>query len=96
MSEVLKRTVFYETVNGNVRFQDWALATTSIGTMAEPFNVNNRHVVNTNTPDFDYTDSTNRVDEMREIDSNKLLSILSGGNGGGSIHGGNLLPRLGR
>lgn len=96
MSDVLKRTVFYERRDGYVRFSDWALVTHSLGTMAEPFNVNSRISSSNNEsiPNFDFTDNASRIDEMIEIDADKLNLILSGGDD--AIHGGNILPRVGR
>lgn len=94
MSDIFQRTVFYETRDGKIRFQDWALVQTTLGQMAEMFNVNTRVAVGTQVPTFDYTDASNRIDEMKEIDADKLMLLISGG--ASQIHGGNLLPRVGR
>lgn len=90
---ILRRTVFYDKTGGIVRFWDWALTTTTLGTMAEPFTANMR-------PDkapirnFDPTDECARIDEMVEADINQSLIMLSGGVN--QLHGGCLLPRVGR
>lgn len=95
MSDVLKRTVFYEKRDGYIRFQDWALVVTKLGTMAEPFNVNARYDRTAgDIASFDYTDNASRIDEMIEIDADKSMLLLSGGNH--QLHGGNLLVRTGR
>lgn len=95
MSDVLKRTVLYEKRDGKIRFQDWALVVHEQGTMAEPFNVNSRYDrMAGDMTNFDYTDPSNRIDEIKEIDADKSLIFLSGGSD--QIHGGNLLPRVGR
>ena len=90
---ILKRTVFYDDVNGIKRFWDWAVVTTSIGSAAEPFVVNMRSM-DAPVRNFDPTDECARIDEIKQADINKSLLMLSGGNY--RLHGGNLLPRVGR
>lgn len=95
MSNILKRTAFYETFGGKIRFQDWAMVNTELGAMVEPFNANNRYALDVQIPNFDYTDTMSMIDELKEVDSDKMLTFLSAG-GASPIHGGNLLPRTGR
>ena len=92
MASILKRTVFYDNTGGYVRFWDWALTTTSLGTMAEPFVANFR---NTDAPvnNFDPTEEMTRIDEMKEADIGQQQLLLSGGY---HYHGGYQLPRIGR
>ena len=95
MSDIRKRVALYEVSGGKVRFQDWALVNTALGTMVEPFNANNRFSVDTQIPDFDFTDAGSKIDELKEINADTFLSMLAVG-GANQIHGGNLLPRVGR
>lgn len=93
---ILKRTVFYDKTGGFVRFWDWGLTTTTIGTMAEPFNANARRAAgdNTNIGAFNPTDEMTRIDDMVEADIGRSLIMLSGGDN--QIHGGCMIPRTGR
>lgn len=93
-SGIVKRTVFYDNTDGVKRFWDWALARTSLGTMAEPFVANNRHSVGTVNIQFDPTDMISRIDDIKEADIDQSLLLLSGGDE--QIHGGTLIPRTGR
>lgn len=90
---ILKRTVFYDKTGGIVRFWDWALVTTTLGTMAEPF-VANMRSIDAPVRNFDPTDEIARIDEMKEADIGQSLLLLSGGKN--QLHGGCLLPRVGR
>lgn len=87
------RTVFYEINNGLATFQDWALCKTTLGTMAEPFIVNQRKIQDT-IGDFDATDEASRIDEIMAVNSDKLPKILSGGID--ALIGGIQMPRVGR
>jgi hypothetical protein len=94
-SVILKRTVFVERdKNGNFRFQDWAAVTTSLGCMVEPFMPNLRVSPNEDIGDFDPSDDMALVTEIREVDSDLLPTLLSGG--GPVVHGGVHMPRVGR
>lgn len=91
---ILKREVFYDNTGGYVRFWDWALTTTTLGTMAEPFLPNDRHVANAPFDEFDPTDPITRIDGIRAYTVDKQLLALSGGQH--QLHGGYLHPRDGR
>lgn len=91
---IQKRTVFYDETNGIARFWDWALTTTTIGTMAEPFMPNARYLVGAEFGTFDPTDEISRIDEIRSSSVDGQLLTLSGGQH--QLHGGYLLPREGR
>jgi hypothetical protein len=86
--------VFYDNTGGIVRFLDWALVTTTLGTMAEPFQVDSRHSMRTPFTDFDPTDEMARIDEMIQIDSDKSMILLSGGIN--QTIGGTMRPKTGR
>lgn len=95
MSVIKKRTVFYDTTGGVVRFWDWAQVVTSLGTMAEPFVVNLRKIASDSLQNFDPTDEATRIDEMVGMTIDKQQQVLSGG-GENHIHGGYTMPHVGR
>lgn len=88
---ILKRTVFYDYTGGIARFWDWALTTTTLGTMAEPFQPNQRHQGNTEFLEFDPTDDVARIDEIRSSSVDTAMLTLSGGDH--QLNGGYQLPR---
>ena len=90
---IQRRTVFYDNTNSIIRFWDWALVTTTLGTMAEPFLPNDRHQFGP-FDQFDPTDEVARVDDIRSASVDKQLLLLSGGTH--QLHGGYQLPRDGR
>lgn len=87
MSGILKRTIFYEKMKtGEVRFSDYAVVVTDIGTMVEPFEINNR-LDFCDYADYDPTDMMVKVDEVQPCDilgseflSGGATTPLSGGN----------------
>ena len=90
---ILKREALYGVTNGLARFSDWALVTTTLGAMAEPFTPNRRHDFN-NYQDFDATDEIARIDCIRAIDMDREPHYLSGGVD--ALIGGHQMPRVGR
>ena len=84
---IQRRTVFYDVTHGISRFWDWALVTTTLGTMAEPFMPNARD----SGSEFDPEDEINRIDEIRAQPIDVSMLVLSGGEA--QIHGGYQLPR---
>lgn len=90
---IQKRVCFYDDAGGFIRFWDWALTTTTLGTMVEPFLPNDRHQFGP-FDEFDPTDEIARIDEMRAASVDKQLLLLSGGQH--QLHGGYQLPRDGR
>ncbi len=101
MGSILKRTVFMERTGDNsigyFRVFDWALCLTTLGTMAEPFVMNQRYgKADPSTPTIatgdDLQDDMNMINEITLFDSDKHLTFLSDG----GVHGGNLIPRIGR
>lgn len=91
---IQKRTVFFDNTDGIVRFWDWALVTTTLGTMAEPFVANGRHLLQADFAQFDPTDEISRIDDMRAASIDASLLVLSGGDR--ALNGGSQLPRDGR
>lgn len=100
MATIIRREIFIEVDNRKPsegsyhRPCDWALVLTSLGTMAEPFSPFARVCPNTDIQNYDATDEMRRIDEVRFIDLDKHMSVISGG--GDQIHGGLLMPRTGR
>jgi hypothetical protein len=88
---IQRRSIFYDNTGGIVRMWDWALVTTTLGTMAEPFSPNARHTIGNEFPEFDPADEINRIDEIRATPIDVSLLVLSGGET--QIHGGAQLPR---
>ena len=90
---IQNRTVFYDYTNGIARFWDWALITTTLGTMVEPFQLG-KHQLDTPSIEFDPTDEIVKINEIRAADVDKSLLILSGGVT--QLNGGTMIPRNGR
>ena len=94
---IVRRTAFIEVDTrfpdlGNYhRPHDWALVTTTIGTMAEPFNMFQKNVVGVQPRDLDYTDEIARIDEIQQFNLDKGMQII-----GDRVHGGYLMSRTGR
>lgn len=91
---ILNRVAFYDKTGGVVRMWDWALCTTTLGAMAEPFCINNRHTPSSDLIAFDPTDQIARVDDIINMDIGKEKLVLSGGDH--QLNGGTLMPRSGR
>ena len=87
---ILKREIFYDNTGGFARFWDWALCTTTLGTMAEPFMPNDRHRID-GVSEFDPTDEISRIDEIRASSVDTQAAVLSGGQH--ALIGGYQLPR---
>ena len=81
MSGVLRRTVYYENTDGNgIRFLEWAIATTRIGVMIEPFRVDDRFQTNSQFTVYGLRDMINRIDYMRGCNMRGTNHILNFGN----------------
>ena len=83
---IQKREVFYDKTDGLVRFWDWAMVTTPLGAMVEPFLINSRTTPNVSMPDIDFTDEMSRIDEMNERSVDVQFRTLAGGEA--QLHGG--------
>ncbi len=93
---ILRRRAFYSAKGGQIKFLDWAHTTTTLGVMAEPFMINDRHEKNSNYADFDPSDIMVQVHEMTPVeDEGDLKNKLSGSPAAGPpLHGGNMSPRV--
>lgn len=90
---ILKRTVYFDDSCGFVRLWDWALCTTTLGTMAEPFMPNDRYAFQAQR-EFDPTDEIARIDYVQAYPIDKHMLELSGGVN--QLNGGTQNPRIGR
>jgi hypothetical protein len=98
MSEVIKRTVYYDMSDGYMRFHDWATVTVAeFGSMVEPFTVLSLGVGRnmTDRPNVDNVDSMRLITEMQQASLDKHYINLSYG-GESNLHGGFQYPRTGR
>ncbi|MBT7628780.1 MAG: hypothetical protein HN597_03625 [Desulfobacula sp.] len=88
---IKKRAVLYIIDGGIIRFPGWALTTTRLGTMAEPFIMNARRIAGSEDfQDFDPSDPAVRVDELRNLSPGRENFIMSGE----MVSGGEMLPRV--
>ena len=99
MSGILRRTIFIDVnrKNGTTyhKFWDWAIVTTGIGSMAEPFQAGQKYPHCTNlAQDYDPEDQMVRVDEIIYADPEPRL--LGGSGEDPPINGGVLMTRDGR
>lgn len=93
---ILKRTVYYDITGGVCRFLDFAKVTTTLGSMVEPFTVQERRTNGHDIENFDFTDAISRIDTIEQIDVHKANRLLSGVEKNTiPLHGGTLNPRLG-
>ncbi len=93
---ISKREVLYDVSGGVVRFSDWAVCTTTIGTMVEPFSPNRKHSNDVNWELFDATDEINRIDDLIQVPEGKEQLYLSGSTDSPAHHGGVLNHRVGK
>ncbi len=91
---ILNRTVYYDNTNDLAMFWDWAIVTTTLGVMAEPFIAGQKFVANVPLEDFDPEDEIARIDTIRAMPLDKEQLILSGGDQ--HLHGGPTVTRTGR
>jgi hypothetical protein len=91
MSGILKRTVFIDDSDGYVRPLDFALVTTTIGPMLEPFTPFQKVGFGTGQVAYDATDMMSRIDKIERWSLDKEKLILGEQTIGGYLH-----PRIGR
>jgi hypothetical protein len=100
MSGILKRTVFYvqpHRFKGEIapmRFIGWAKVVTGLGTMMEPFNIDDRFNHGMSVRDFDPSDPMSRVDGLQNVPEGQEYKILSFGSADSPHNGGDLRPRV--
>ena len=87
---IKRRAVLYVNDGGIIRFPGWALTTTTLGTMAEPFHIDERRSAGNSFPDFDPSDPAVRIDELRNIAPGKEKFIM----GDERVTGGDVNPRV--
>jgi hypothetical protein len=94
---ILKREVYFDNTSGLARFWDWAVTTTTLGVMAEPFSVGSVAVgtgLSGNGDHIDPTDEIARIDALRAAPRDFSIRYLSG-DSGLALNGGDLRPRTG-
>lgn len=85
---IKKRAVLYTRDNGIYRWLNFAITTTRIGAMVEPFHMDDR----TGYSDYDASDPMVRVDDLQNIAPGMEFALMSPD--GQPLHGGDLLPRV--
>jgi len=95
MSDIRKRTIFIDDSmkDGVIRFHDWAMVITELGVMMEPMPEIGKVMDNAKDGfvNYDALEPMCRIDCIQRISLDRGLNIL-----GEVIHGGNLVPRIGR
>ena len=90
MSSVLRRTIFVDRQNVQVRFHDWALVGTTLGPMIEPLNWNRVPTKGTHYNPQDELAKINMIENMdilREMHSKQVMGTT------GVLHSGPQLPQ---
>jgi len=90
---ILRRTIYLDESKDYKKFADWAMVTTSLGRMAEPFQYPGaKHANGVSVADFDWNDEMNMINLIKPFAEDILPSFLSGGvrDGEGPTIGGNL------
>lgn len=99
MSGIKRRTIFVDvhSKNGDKfhKFWDWALVTTGIGSMAEPFQAGMKYPIQTClAQEYDPEDQMVRVDNITY--ANPEPRLLGGSGEDPPLNGGVLMTRVGR
>ena len=90
---ILKRSVLYmKTEKNPYRFVGWAICTTTLGAMLEPFDINSRNP-GVDLVDWDPSDPIARIDELQNIDDGKEELMTSFGETM-AVLGGDRYPRV--
>jgi hypothetical protein len=91
---ILRRSVlYYKKPDGQYIFPGWAIVTTTLGAMLEPFNISDHFSPSQTIVDFDPSDMMVRIDELQPINQLTDWKITSFGETM-PIAGGDLLPRV--
>ena len=91
---IKSRAVIYSVdSNGRYHFPGWAVTTTTLGTMAEPFMPNYRSAPGCGMNDFDYSNMMTRIDELRNVPHGGEWRAVSFDTHNPVIHGGEMMPR---
>jgi len=92
MAGILRRTMFMDLRNNQVRFMDWNQVDTGLGTMYEPRQHNTVRMGRKEGYDsFDPLDQLARVDELLAADGAAEWNYLTGK--GMVLHGGPQVPK---
>ena len=77
---ILKRSVLYiKPDKKQYRFPGWAIVTTTLGAMLEPFDISSHHSPSQGWIDFDPSDEITRIDDLQNIDNGKQILLTSFG-----------------
>jgi hypothetical protein len=77
---ITSRTMFYDTRNGVVRFHDWNLVNTTLGTMQEPrqfIHLKDSVKSNRGTAQFNQLDQCAKVTNLENVDLRGIEMLLS-------------------
>lgn len=88
---IKRRSVLYTRNKGIHRFLGWAITVTTLGSMVEPFLVNDRTIPGMSVPNHDPSDPMARIDELQNVPSGMERQLMS--DDGLPLHGGDLSPR---
>ena len=91
MSDIARRTIFYDEEEGVVRWHDWALVVHPLGMFLEPFQEITKKARDADYRNYDASEPMCRIDEMKRHSLDKGLLIY-----GEQVTGGVLTPRSGR
>jgi len=72
---IQKRTVFNEVVDGTIRFHDWALVVTPVGSMVEPF----QEIGLRATTNIDWTDEMTKINEIKNLPTSSEHNMYTSG-----------------
>jgi len=90
---IQRRTAYFVQPRGKqVRFTGWAHVVTTLGTMAEPFEVYNRHSRDTDFADWDPSDPMARIDDLKSVAFDEAPFYDGDGVERRQLHGGNTTP----
>ena len=94
MSGILKRVALAEHKNGGglgyIKFWDWSMVITSVGTAWEPSPVNQRFS-NVMGATYEMEDQIAMINEIQFINIDAVRNLM-----GENVHGGLIYPRTGR
>lgn len=88
---IKKRVVLYINHDGIIRFPGWALTTTTLGTMAEPYQIGQVRSAFEGFTNVDPSDPAIRIDELMPLKPGYEDGYILSGE---RITGGNLMPRV--
>jgi hypothetical protein len=84
---ILNRTIFMDTRKSQIRFYDWVLTTTTLGSMVEPRQLNTARIAG---QQIDPTDDLARIDNIASVDMRQHEVFFNGQR----LHGGDQYPAI--